>query len=45
MFRNNSFPDEVLDGFPSYALTLQPVTKKQLTQDLTALKNEIEKEL
>jgi hypothetical protein len=41
MFRNNEFPDALLEGPPSNAVTLQPVSKDQLITKLTHLKDEI----
>jgi DinB superfamily len=41
MFRNNDFPDEILDGPPSNAVTQQPAAKKQLISGLLQLKDEI----
>jgi len=43
MFRNNDFPDLLLEGPPSNAATPQPVSKDQLVAELTELKDEIKK--
>jgi DinB superfamily len=43
MFRNNDFPDAILEGPPSNAATPQPVSKEQLIKELTHLKDEINK--
>jgi DinB superfamily len=41
MFRNDDFPDALLEGPPSNAKTPQPLSKEQLVTELTHLKNEI----
>lgn len=41
MFRNNEFPDLLLEGPPSNAVTPHPVSKEQLVTELTHLKEEI----
>jgi hypothetical protein len=41
MFRNNDFPDALLEGPPSNARTAQPKSKNQLVTELTHLKDEI----
>jgi hypothetical protein len=41
MFLHNSFPDKLLDGPPTNALTPQPANKEQLTRGLMNLKDEI----
>jgi DinB family protein len=44
MFRNNEFPDLLLEGPPSNATTPQPVSKEYLVTELQHLKDEINKE-
>ena len=41
MFLNNEFPDKILEGPPSNALTAQPGSKQQLMSRLMNLKDEI----
>jgi len=41
MFRNNEFPDVLLEGPPSNATTPQPVDKEHLQRKLSQLKDEI----
>jgi DinB superfamily len=41
MFRNNAFPDEIIEGPPSNAATPQPTNKEELLSDLLKLKTEI----
>ena len=41
MFSNNEFPDKILEGPPSNALTPQPVSKQQLLTGLLNLQDEI----
>ncbi|HLK29830.1 MAG TPA: DinB family protein [Puia sp.] len=43
MFVNNSFPDEIIVGPPTNALTPQPESKEQLMKELINLKDEINK--
>jgi hypothetical protein len=41
MFRNNAFPDMVIEGAPSNAYIMQPESKEQLVKDLLNLKEEM----
>jgi hypothetical protein len=41
MFRNNEFPDELIEGPPSNANTPQPESKEELLHSLLKLKEEI----
>lgn len=41
MFRNNEFPDELIEGPPSNDITPQPVSKEELLQSLMKLKEKI----
>ncbi len=42
MFARNSFPDEVLEGPPENAFTLQPAGKDELIGEMSRLKKEVE---
>lgn len=41
MFRNNAFPDEIIEGPPSNAATRQPTSREELIIDLFKLKEDI----
>jgi hypothetical protein len=41
MFRNNAFPDIIIEGAPSNAYIVQPESKEQLVKDLLNLKEEM----
>jgi hypothetical protein len=41
MFRNNAFPDIIIEGAPSNAYIAQPESKEQLVKDLLNLKKEM----
>ena len=41
MFRNNSFPDERLQGAPSNSMIPQPVNKEELIEEFMALRREM----
>ena len=43
MFNNNDFPDELLDGPPSNAVTPQPESKDQITAGLIKMKEDLKK--